>query len=597
MDWLRVGDDPWELFVLPPRAVAVDAETTGLDYRSDVLGFSLSWRGAEGNVKSCYAHVPRGQMSISEMSAPPIALGEVMAMVADRHHVIYHNQAFDYRLQYKYFRLPPPPNTHDTMHMSMLVEAQPSRSLDALAERYLDVDRALSWYDVKPEWYQGMKKMRARLSSLPLSTVSTYARIDTDLTLLLAEELMARLRRSELVSKDLYLRDRNFARVVMGMIARGLPLNREWVNAKTEEIENRLSTIEQELAEMGLDRVGSNQQEAMWLYKTLGLYPVSGALVRTNVGTDEWPDGVPSVSKDALGVLPSHPGKDLLLEHRQLSKSMSSWFREFEAEAEHDGRVHSLLNPFGTVSFRMSASRPNVQAIPMNDRGRAFGSLRGVFTGAPDGGVLMELDVKQAEVRMAALLAAEQGIADGLARGEDPYEALAVQVWGDKSKRQSAKRALLAAIYEIGPATFSATHKVPEAEARAVLDDVRERAPALRRASVAARAQVEHQGYVLSWKGRPRFFTDAEPSYSGFNQRVQMGVAELMIDVMLAIEERWPGRLHLQVHDSVEVLVPGDDLAAQHDMVEGIRQTIMDCAPRLDGHPEIPFLVDAEPWE
>jgi DNA polymerase I-like protein with 3'-5' exonuclease and polymerase domains len=49
-----------------------------------------------------------------------------------------------------------------------------------------------------------------------------------------------------------------------------------------------------------------------------------------------------------------------------------------------------------------------------------------------------------------------------------------------------------------------------------------------------------------------------ERTYKALNACVQGGVAEMMSELMLAVEERWPGMLVNQVHDSLWLEIPDE---------------------------------------
>ena len=69
-------------------------------------------------------------------------------------------------------------------------------------------------------------------------------------------------------------------------------------------------------------------------------------------------------------------------------------------------------------------------------------------------------------------------------------------------------------------------------------------------------SDVQRTGCVTSYAGRSRWFGEWEEDYKAFNQYVQTTVAEIIRDAMLGLAEAYPGRMKLQVHDSIIVSLP-----------------------------------------
>jgi DNA polymerase I-like protein with 3'-5' exonuclease and polymerase domains len=584
-----IGDDPNPLLQAQPGVpVAVDIETTGLTYLDDILGVAMAWDMGQG-LRSCYIYknlVQGDQMSFDHMF---LKNGETPTEALLRHtfayHVVFmHNEAFDYRLLHRDFRVNPPANGHDTSHLALLSAPYEKRSLAMLVATHLDL----------PDWYAAAKHNRKSLSKVPLGEVAKYARADAEFTLLLGRDyLFPAMRR--VVKPGMYHRDRKFSKLVMRMMGKGMRVDLDWIKTKRSAMWDRMEVIERTMKRRGLSDIASNHDVAFYLFKTLKL-PMEVNLTKNK--NAHWPRGVPSVDKEALDNIRHLAPEDIgmIIEHRQISKGISSWLNEYEAVSKFDGRVHSILAPFGTVSYRMSSSQPAMQAIPMEDRGTAFGSMMGMLIGDTDDEELYGFDLKQAEPRMAAILSGDNLLAAALEEG-DPYINMATRVWNDPSRRNDAKRALLASIYEIGAKQFSYKHKISEQEAYNVLDQFRRALPKLRSASVKARHDVEKNPVVYSYAGRPRWFAPSEPAYKGFNQMVQMSVAELMQAAMHQVEKVAPGLMILQVHDAVIASIPRGE---GKEEVKRIIQTAMETAfdeYRDNYAVKVPLIAEGKPWQ
>jgi DNA polymerase-1 len=527
-NWTWIGDDFKPHLRTQGRDTALDTETTGLDYQDEVLGFAIAWRNSRGKMKSTYFRAPYGQMSIFDRN---IIRGEadVEQIIEDlyhQHHMVYHNEPFDHRAMYRALGESPHPfptkQTHDTQHLATLLAWQESRTLRHLYDKY--VRKPL------PKGYSDMKGKRGKLKDMPLDQVALYGRTDAENTLELKEMLYPRVYRA---LPDLYDFEREYALLVMKMIRRGLKLDFRWCQVKESEFRGRMVEIERQLYKIGhLTDVGSNPKVAVLLFQTLELDPASAP--PTSLKRSGFPRGlVPSVASEVLEKYEDqHEAVGLVLEWRQLKKALGSWVRGYRNHAQIDGYIHSSLNPFGTVSARIAASKPNVTAIPMEDRGQAFGSMMGMFVG-DTGETLWAVDYSQMETRLAAAMAREGNLMQVLNSGRDPYIEMAKDMFDNPDERNDAKRGTLASIYGVGVDKFAETWNMEYDRARYILHTFRNRYPRIQQISNLAESLAESDGCVRAYTGRPRWFGPGENKYKAFNQKVQMTVAEILKRAML----------------------------------------------------------------
>jgi len=545
-DWMWVGDDIRPLIRSRNKMLALDTETTGLTFYDDVLGIAAAWRTDRGSMRSSYLRAPVGQISMDDpiMERGAIDIDEFMKAVFDKHQVIYHNEAFDTRALFRVApKRIPKQRTHDTHHLAGLEGWQEERSLHWLYTKHV-------CKDLPPE-YHAMKRKRKKLDLLPLEVVAKYGRMDAVNTLELFEVLY-RKTIDKAISREYYRKDREYSQIVMQMIRTGLALDFEWCIDKEQDFRSRMLIIEENLRALGLKNIGSNVSVATFLFKERNL-PL-GLTHITSVKTVGWPAGVPSVAKGVLERLsPADPEViDMITSWRQLQGAISKWLIDLREHASIDGRVHALLDPFGTVSARMACSEPNLQAIPMEDRGTAFGSMSGIFK--PEGvDKLHAADYSQAETRLAAVLAKESKLIQVLNMDIDPYKQMSIDIWDTPSRRNDAKRATLASIYGVGPETFAQQWNLEIDEAFSILATFRQAYPRLRLAEQLAMQVAKQTGCVRAYSDRPRWFGGVESTHKAFNQKVQTSVAEIIKDAMMEVSMAFPGILRLQIHDSLVV--------------------------------------------
>lgn len=544
-DWIWVGDDIRPLMRSRNKTLALDTETTGLDFYDDVLGIAAAWRTERGSMRSSYLRAPVGQISMDDpiMERGAVDIDEFMQEVFNKHRIVYHNEAFDTRALFRVAPKRVPKLTHDTHHLAGLEGWQEERTLHWLYTKH--VGKKL------PPEYHAMKRKRKKLGQLPLEVVAKYGRMDAVNTLELFEVLY-RKTIDKAVSLEYYEIDREYAQVVMQMIRTGLALDFEWCIEKEQEFRSTLINIEERLRAIGLKDIGSNVSVANFLFKERNL-PVEVAPI-TSVKTVGWPAGVPSVAEGVLDRLsPADPEViKMITSWRQLRGAISKWLVDLREHASVDGRVHALLDPFGTVSARMACSHPNLQAIPMEDRGTAFGSMSGIFKSE---GInkLHATDYSQAETRLAAVLARENRLIQVLNMDIDPYKQMSMDVWNTTDRRNDAKRATLASIYGVGPETFAKQWNLEYEEAFSILATFRHAYPKLRLAEQLAMQVAKQTGCVRTYSGRPRWFGGTESTHKAFNQKVQTSVAEIIKTAMLEVSLVFPGILRLQIHDSLVV--------------------------------------------
>lgn len=574
--WTIIGQHPL-CDLAPGVPVAIDTETEGLDFQSRLLGISLAWMDLDHDVQSCYLVAPSGQSYMDFEPRTEIPIQHVLTSL-QRLEVVFHNQAFDHRMLFKANSLIPLSfaGTHDTMHLAPLVGWQASRSLENLVNKYLPGGMSKRQSDAK--------KKRKKLAGLPIDYVAEYATGDAEDTFWLFRELYQL--REGIIDDVFYDRDRAYADVTMKMVERGLPLDFEWCIFKEREFERRIMEIGSYFRDKGVGNLLSNQEVANYLFKIREL-PYTKVTATIKHG---WPQGIPSVDKTSMEAIKSDPEVAMIIEYRELVGAIGKWLRSYREDAAIDGRVHSALDPFGTVSGRIAATNPNVTAIAMESRGTAFGSMLGMFKGHDTD--LWAFDMSQAEVRLASVYAHDYDLMRILSSKRDPYVEMSERVWSTTSRRNDAKRALLATIYEVGPEKFSITHNVPYAEADEILHDFRNAFPKIKQASRLDSRIVEHRKVIKSYAGRPRWFGPDEEAYKAFNQKVQMGIAEIIRDAIINVENESKGSLSLQIHDSLIMEIPKGDTNA----IDKIRDTIEKSVPTEFAR-QVSFPVKPKLWQ
>lgn len=320
--------------------------------------------------------------------------------------------------------------------------------------------------------------------------------------------------------------------------------------------------------------------------------------------------GEPSVTEDVIDrmVVLEVQGAS---EWRNIQKAQtadSRWYQGWAQMVGSDGRLRCSIRQNGTVSSRFSVERIQLQAIPHNYKLSGFSALEGIPTpraliteGVPNGYKLWELDLSQAELRVAALFAGCRRMLEAIANGDDLHGLATQELFnvfpGDDAwdeYRNIAKRANFSLIFGIGPDALQANIAkytgivLPLEQVQKIVKDWNALYPEFKRAIYRTKDRVEARmadnegyGWVDLINGERRWFLPGEETHKAFNQRVQPNLAQFGIDWWLWSEnylmdqysddiyynaDDWVGRVGmvLTIHDSQLLLLPDTPEGAAH---------------------------------
>lgn len=276
---------------------------------------------------------------------------------------------------------------------------------------------------------------------------------------------------------------------------------------------------------------------------------------------------------------------DVYQRWRKIDVALSMWYEGYPAMVGQDGRLRTSYRQTkeegqdgtGAVSGRFSVQRVNLQAIP--HRSRLEGLPQGTptpreFFQAKPGYELWEIDLRQAELRVAAKFARCERMLELIEQEADLHGVTATELFHIDDNdpdwfkyRQIAKRGNFSLIFGSGPDTFRAMlYKesgidLSRQEGESVVEKWRALYPEFQRAIYRAQHAAESRGYVRLINGRRRYFFFGEQLHKAFNQAVQGSLAEFAKTWAILTERRYPGVLVLLIHDSEIVeLEPGNEV-------------------------------------
>lgn len=181
----------------------------------------------------------------------------------------------------------------------------------------------------------------------------------------------------------------------------GVYVNTEKMDEAEAYLRNEVAEAEKELKQFGDINWGSPMQVADLFFGKLKI-PI---IERTKTGK-------PSTSESVIKRL-DHPASNALLRYRG-AKQQLSFFIEGWKPFLVKSRLHPSFKLSGTVTGRLSCEHPNFQQIPRDPR------IRSLIT-APPGWELIEADLSQIELRIAAALAEERNMLNAFLTGIDVH--------------------------------------------------------------------------------------------------------------------------------------------------------------------------------
>jgi len=609
-DPARIEEIGFEIMELSDQAmVAWDTETSGVNLHNGDVGFGISLCYGEPHedhsepVYIPFAH-RRG------LNAPRASVARlVSALQFTRATHIVHNCQFDWTVLHHAFDYnPAAARCIDTVILAWLSDENATKKLKVLGDIYLSgVDsskeqRALKALMAGPKYLDSYRAIRLAQPEIPVNSAKLMAKSTSrrrgwgDLT---AEEI------AEYAAKDAYItlhlyrdvfggaspgehnpdheREMRLCRLLWRMRMQGIALDSQGLRNARAVYQEQADAIQVEFPGVQL---GSAKQVGSLLYEDLGLKVLG--LTKT---------GNPSAGKDALEQHEGNPHVEMILDWRRLNKAVTAYCNPLiEWTDGGHGVIHPEFNSTGTVTGRLSCSKPNLMQIP---RGDTLPGVRAAFR--PRAGMeLWEFDLAQAELRVAASISCDENLTSALLEGRDLHTETALAMFGraDGRWRVLAKNINFGILYGAGPkkvAVFLAKVGLTPSDALQKAYEAlaihKAMFPRLHRVSKYMSQMAELQGKLpLAPVGRFRHFkTPGQiiPYHKAFNALIQGGVAEFVKDVMLEADPLHPGML-LQVHDAlVYEIAPGEHT--------GVLSLLSEVADRVNPF-KLPMTWEEKQW-
>ncbi|WP_175942350.1 DNA polymerase I [Caballeronia sp. BCC1704] len=453
---------------------------------------------------------------------------------------------------------------HDTLLQSYVLESHRPHDMDNLALRHLGV-KTIKYEDVA-----GKGAAQIGFDEVALEKAAEYAAEDADVTLRLHQTLYPQVAEEEGLLRVYRDIEMPTARVLRKMERNGVLIDREKLDAQSNEIAKRLIELQAEAYEHagGEFNLGSPKQIGQIFFEKLQLPVVK-----------KTPSGAPSTDEEVLQKLAEdYPLPKVLLEHRALSKLKSTYTDKLPRMVNPaTGRVHTNYAQAVAVTGRLSSNEPNLQNIPVRTgEGRR---IREAFI-APPGSKIVSADYSQIELRIMAHISGDASLMRAFTAGEDVHRATASEVFSvtplevDNDQRRIAKVINFGLIYGMSSFGLASNLGITRDAAKLYIDRYFARYPGVAAYMETTRVTAKMNGFVETVFGRrlwlPEINGGSGPrrqaaERAAINAPMQGTAADLIKMSMIAVQD-WieqagmRTKMIMQVHDELVLEVPEEEL-------------------------------------
>tara|TARA_B100001142_G_scaffold323262_1_gene372988 strand:+ start:3783 stop:6488 length:2706 start_codon:yes stop_codon:yes gene_type:complete len=562
--------DKWIKKIAKAKTVAVDTETTGLNYMdAKLVGVSLSTKPGEA------AYIPFGhakEEGIKQLSEKTVVEKLKPFLEDKKKKIIGQNLKFDRNILAQH-GIKLGPIKHDTMLMSYILDASATRhNLDALAKLYLNY-KTTTFEEVAGK---GVKQIT--FDQVPLKLAGNYASEDADITLRLYEKLNPLLNKKTSLKKLAEDIEIPLIEVLSDMEQSGTLVNSKVLQAQSKDLGKRLIKLEEKAYEIAGEEfnLGSTKQLREIFFVKLE-YPI----------IKKTPGGQPSTDENVLQQLADdYELPKVLLEHRTLSKLKSTYTDKLPLQiSENSGRVHTSFHQAITTTGRLSSSDPNLQNIPIRtEDGRR---IRQAFEAAKSN-ELISADYSQIELRIMAHLSEDKGLLKAFNNNEDIHSLTASEVFSvdqnavTSDMRRNAKAINFGLIYGISAFGLGKQLGINRNLAAEYMAMYFTKYPGVKDYMESTKQSARDLGYIETLFGRRLYLRDINAGNgirrqaaerAAINAPVQGTAADIMKIAMINMHQglkkaKLEAKMTLQVHDELIIESPTDETKEVVDLLK-----------------------------
>jgi DNA polymerase-1 len=478
------------------RTIALDTETTGVNFKGEARPFYISTCDDNGGVKSWRFKVDPFTRDVRCSSD---RRNEIAAYIRGTR-LVYHNAKFDIAALQSIGIDPGWDNYEDTLLASHAVSSGQKHGLKDLASRYFgisDLDQILLQKQVilacnqarDLGWKLGFDSKGSRQTAWDYwvpgqiwkddNSLATYGDKDVERTMLLWLTYKDVMEEEDLVEG--YKVEKQLQQVIYKMESCGLSIDmrrlreaRAFLEKESTDFKDNARAVVFKKCDCDIN-INSSKQMRELLYEKFKL-PVKHrtkkakepATDKTALGAlfdvceDNSEEG--EFIKNVLGYRGTSTGVRYMKGYQQLAiYKMTNWFK-----------IYPSMNQSATKTGRLASKNPNGQNVGKKDKVKFAGEvleipkLRDCFC-PPPGKVWYSIDYSQIEIRVFATLSGEQSILDALDAGYDFHGFVASRIFNKNpeevtdSERTIAKNTNFAIIFGAGPNKVNETAGISNA--------------------------------------------------------------------------------------------------------------------------------------
>jgi DNA polymerase-1 len=578
--------DNWVAKIKSASLVAVDTETTSLDYmQAQLVGVCVAVEPGEA------AYIPFGHdyMGAPAQLSKEAVLAQLKPLLEDPEiKKVGQNLKYDMSVLAQH-GIDLQGVAFDTMLESYVLDSVATRhDMDSLSAEYLG-ETTISFTDVA-----GKGAFQLTFNQVPLEEAAPYAAEDADITLRLHQVLWPELRKHASLEKVFNDIELPLLPVLSRIERTGALVDGTLLFQQSNELAERLGELETEAWGLAGQQfnLASPKQLGEILFEKLEI-PVLKKTAK----------GAPSTKEEVLQELAlDYPLPKVLLEHRGLAKLKSTYTDKLPTMINPQSqRIHTSYHQAGTATGRLSSSDPNLQNIPVRtSEGRR---VRQAFIAAP-GCKMVAADYSQIELRIMAHLSEDPSLLKAFAEGQDIHRATAAEVFAVATEqvtadmRRSAKAINFGLIYGMSAFGLARQLNIGRKQAAEYIELYFQRYPGVQAYMNNIRHTAAEQGYVETAFGR-RLYLPEINSRNGMRRQAaertainapMQGTAADIIKLAMIHVDDWlqnsnlQSRMIMQVHDELVLEVPEVEL---EPVTQGLNDLMQNAASLL-----VPLVVD-----
>ena len=266
-----------------------------------------------------------------------------------------------------------------------------------------------------------------------------------------------------------------------------------------------------------------------------------------------------------------------ILKWRRHSKVLSTYLEPMPKYVMPDGNIHTMYNPYETVTGRLSSDSPNLQNFPSKTGKEPRGMIK-----APPGHILVCCDYGQIEARLIGVASQDPVFCKALWENYDVHmewarkiaEAYPQVIHGsqnlDNKKAMKTFRSKVKNLW-VFPAFYGASYrsiaaglKIPESVAQELFEEFWDQFSGVRKWQRWLSDRYNELGYTESLFGRRRH---APLTHNAIiNAPIQSSASDICVLSMVELNKKGL-TVVLNVHDEIGFYVPEDQLEFQVDQI------------------------------